>query len=204
MCPKQCSKASFEKACNRWTQGPFDRPHMTSYQSSIVTVSILYCFQDIDTYLQKLCAVTWSWQTTHTHNSMQTLWGWKFQVGIYRVGFSTDMPSLRVTKNDPLTSIVFDHCRAENTLIKILLESVGFRSWSRFLAVSLQVMWVMNPAVGCHYFPSGLQLPSQPLRGLPPILHKGTMGVNSLPKTVTRQRRDCNLILVLLRLSPAR
>ena len=26
-----------------------------------------------------------------------------------------------------------------------------------------------NPAVGCHYFPSGLQLPSQPLRGLLPI-----------------------------------
>ena len=37
------------------------------------------------------------------------------------------------------------------------LPSVGF--WSRFLAVSLQVMWVINPAVGCHYFPPGLQLP---------------------------------------------
>jgi len=33
--------------------------------------------------------------------------------------------------------------------------SVGFRSWSRFLAVSLQVTWVKNPAVGCHYFPPG-------------------------------------------------
>ena len=30
------------------------------------------------------------------------------------------------------------------------LQSVGFRSWSRFLAVSLQVTWVINPAVGCH------------------------------------------------------
>ena len=28
------------------------------------------------------------------------------------------------------------------------LQSVGFRSWSRFLAVSRQ--WVINPAVGCH------------------------------------------------------
>ena len=28
---------------------------------------------------------------------------------------------------------------------------------------------VINPAVGCHYFPPGLQLPSQPLRGLLPI-----------------------------------
>jgi len=46
------------------------------------------------------------------------------------------------------------------------LPSVGFRSWFRFLAVSLQVTWVINPAVGCHYFPPGPQLPSQPLRGL--------------------------------------
>ena len=27
-----------------------------------------------------------------------------------------------------------------------------------------------KPGVGCHYFPPGLQLPSQPLRGLLPIL----------------------------------
>jgi len=53
------------------------------------------------------------------------------------------------------------------------LPSIGFRSWSRFLAVSLQVTRVMNPAVGCQYFPSGLQLPSKPLRGLLPILLLG-------------------------------
>ena len=53
------------------------------------------------------------------------------------------------------------------------LPSVGFRSWSRFLAVSLQVMWVINPAVGCHYLPPGLQLPPQPFRGLLPILLLG-------------------------------
>ena len=44
----------------------------------------------------------------------------------------------------------------------------------RFLAVSLQVMWVINPAVGCRYFPPGLQLPPQPLRGVQPILLLGT------------------------------
>jgi len=49
------------------------------------------------------------------------------------------------------------------------LQSVGFRSSSRFLAVSLQVTRVINLAVGCHYFPSGLQLPPQPLRGLLPV-----------------------------------
>jgi len=32
------------------------------------------------------------------------------------------------------------------------LPSIGSRSWSWFLVVSLQVMWVINPAVGCHYF----------------------------------------------------
>jgi len=53
------------------------------------------------------------------------------------------------------------------------LPSVGFWSWSRFLAVSLQVMWVINPMVGCHYFPPSLQLPPQPLRGLLPILLLG-------------------------------
>ena len=55
-----------------------------------------------------------------------------------------------------------------------------------------------NPAVGCHYFLPGLQLPSQHLRGLLPVhclVNRGTMGVNSLPKTVTQ---------ALLRLSPAR
>jgi len=77
------------------------------------------------------------------------------------------------------------------------LPSVGFRSWSRFLVVSLQVTWVINPAVGCHYFPPGPQLPSQPLRGLLPISLLGEQrhDVNSLPKTVTRQRCCCDLNL---------
>ena len=53
------------------------------------------------------------------------------------------------------------------------LPSIGFRGWSRFFAVSLQVTWVINPAVGCHYFPPGMQLPPPPLRGLLPILLLG-------------------------------
>ena len=76
------------------------------------------------------------------------------------------------------------------------LPSVGFWSWSRFLAVSLQAAWDINPAVGCNYLPPGLQLPSQPLTGLLPILllvNRGTMGVNSLPKTINSQRRGCDL-----------
>jgi len=49
------------------------------------------------------------------------------------------------------------------------LLTVEFRSWSYFLAVSLQVTRVINPTVGCHYFPPGPQLPSQLLRGLLPV-----------------------------------
>ena len=47
-----------------------------------------------------------------------------------------------------------------------------------------------------RYFLPGLQLPLQPLRGLQfcCLVNRGTMGVNSLPKTVTRQRHDCDLI----------
>jgi len=74
------------------------------------------------------------------------------------------------------------------------LPSVGLQSWSRFSAVSLQVTWV--EAVGCHYFPPGLQLPRNPEDGCYQfrcLVNRGTMGVSSLPKTVTRQRRDCDL-----------
>ena len=77
------------------------------------------------------------------------------------------------------------------------LLSIGFRSWSWFLAVSLQVTRDINLAVGCHYFQPGPQLPSQPFTGLLPILllgeHGGMIGVKSLPKTVTRQHCSCNL-----------
>ena len=49
------------------------------------------------------------------------------------------------------------------------LQSVGFRSWSWFFAVSMQVTWVINPAVVCRYFPPGPHLPSQHLRELLPV-----------------------------------
>jgi len=76
------------------------------------------------------------------------------------------------------------------------LPSVGFRSWSRFLAVSLQVTWVINPAVGCHYFPPGPQLPSQPLRRLLPFSLLGEQmhdGREQFALDVTRQLRGCDL-----------
>ena len=47
-----------------------------------------------------------------------------------------------------------------------------------------QVTWVINPAVGCHYFPPGLQLPPQPLRGLLPILLLGEQRHNGCEQFV--------------------
>ena len=66
-------------------------------------------------------------------------------------------------------SVLYGNMSACKKVAHTRLPSVWFRSWSRFLAVSLQVTWVINPAVGCHYFLPGLQVPSQPLRGLLPI-----------------------------------
>jgi len=81
------------------------------------------------------------------------------------------------------------------------LPSVGFRSWSRFSAVSLQVTWIINPTVGCHYFPSGLQLPPQPLRGLLPISLLGEQRHNGCEQFA---QRTAIWTRALLRLSPAR
>ena len=57
-------------------------------------------------------------------------------------------------------------------------------------------MWVINPAVGCHYFPPGLQLPPQPLRRLLPVLLLGEQRHDMWTvclRLVTRQRHDCDL-----------
>ena len=74
--------------------------------------------------------------------------------------FSVDRSTVSRRAHDNVKKVKVAHTQ---------LPSVGFRSWSPCLAVSLQVTWVINPAVGCHYFPPGLQLPPQHLRGLLPI-----------------------------------
>ena len=77
-------------------------------------------------------------------------------------------------------------------------SSVGFRSWSQFfcsqpagdvshkpggrlalLSVRQACSYLRNPSEGCYLFCC--------------LVNRGTMGVNSLPKTITRQRRDCDL-----------
>jgi len=109
-------------------------------------------------------------------------WGWGS--GPQRKYYSR-LPCLHGYTSQPkLKQIQSRPCGATEALLLLLLllsikvahtrlPSVGFRSWSRFSAVSLQVMWVINTAVGCHYFPPGLQLPPQPLSGPLPILLLG-------------------------------
>ena len=79
---------------------------------------------------------------------------------------------IETTKASPLSILIFTLVKKVKVAHTRLLR-IGLRSWSWFLAVSLQVTWVINPAVGCHYFPPSLQLPPQPLRGLLPILLLG-------------------------------
>jgi len=90
-----------------------------------------------------------------------------------RVSFGTEILSscIRRIFVYPKKGTSFWNCVVSKEITKKVkvahtrLPSVGFRSWSRFFAVSLQVTWVINRAVGCHYFSPGPQLPSQPLTG---------------------------------------
>jgi len=93
------------------------------------------------------------------------------------------------------------------------LPSVGFRIWSRFLAVSLQVTWVTNPAVVCHIFsawPTVTPASRNPKEGgyqFRCLMNRGTMGI-MLWTVCLRLLPDSVAAMIwtqaLLRLSPAR
>ena len=88
------------------------------------------------------------------------------------------------------------HALVDGKKVKVAhtrLPSVGFRSRSRFLAVSLLVTWVINPAVGAITFRQACSYPKEGCYQFRCLVNRGTMGVNSFPKTVTRQRRGCDL-----------
>jgi len=56
---------------------------------------------------------------------MHTVRDWNSPVGIYRVGFSEHVPSFRVTKNNPLTTAVFDHrwAATSNSLNYVIINN---------------------------------------------------------------------------------
>ena len=75
------------------------------------------------------------------------------------------------------------------------LPSVGSGADLGVQAVSMQVI---HPAVGCHYFPPGLQLPYQPQSITATMLvpsytawSQGHIGVNNLSKVVTQLLPKC-------------
>jgi len=51
-----------------------------------------------------------------------------------------------------------------NKVVPYSIMSVGHGADPGFLAVSPQVTLAINPTVGCHYFPPGQRLLSQPKR----------------------------------------
>ena len=76
------------------------------------------------------------------------------------------------------------HQQATALKIKVVhtrLWSVGFWSWSRFLAGNVS----HRLPVDCHYFLPGLQLLSQPLRGLLPISLLGLETLLNAYKTMS-------------------
>ena len=87
-------------------------------------------------------------------------------------------------------------CCCLSTKVKVAhtrLPSVWFQSWSRFLAVCLPVTWVINPGDRLPLLSDRPTVTLTTLKRVAINFVAHAIGVNSLPKTVTRQRRGCNL-----------
>ena len=118
--------------------------------------------------------------TQKINSQTSVVWNWFCQrktviiyIFVYTFAKRSAVSLKRITNWTMCKSLVHSHAGiyrilarrwARSCIIKVKvahtrLPSVG----SRFLAVSLQVTWVINPAVGCHYFPPGLRLTPQPL-----------------------------------------
>jgi len=145
-----------------------------------------------------------------------------FTVILYWLIFNTTRPCVcdidRVYVNKTRMQVIAASLGARGTVVELWkkvkvartrLPNVGFLSWPRFLAVSLQVTWAINPAVGCHYFLPGPRLPWQPLRGLLPVFNAWRIEHTQWVWTVClRQLPDSVAAAIwtqaLLRLNPAR
>ena len=124
-------------------------------------------FPIIQTYCRKFLSILkahWP-KTSHISSSSPSSSFISLMNAIY-----THLAMSRTSKaglNTALTAAAHIHMYSHIKKVKVAhtrLPSVGFPSWSRFLAVSLEVTWIINPTVGCHYYPPGPQLPPQPLK----------------------------------------
>ena len=135
------------------------RQHTDSTQTRPISTSVSLSFKLVYDYIWILFHQP-SFPTVRQVSRIRTRWGF---------GAFPTCPSHSLT-NSIKALLWHAHLTYLKKVAHTRLPSVGFRSWSRFLAVSLQVTRVINLPLGCHYFPPGLQLPPQPLRGLLPIL----------------------------------
>ena len=100
--------------------------------------------------------------------------------------------STELVQTEPSIFVSVEH-NAQVKLAHTRLPSVGFRSWSRFLVLDSQ------PAGDMSHKPDDRLwlLSARPAVTLATLKRAaanfGTMGVNSLPKSVTRQRRGCDM-----------
>ena len=73
------------------------------------------------------------------------------RIGRYRRSeHRKSMTSLKLVADTPLRQLTLIVTLKKVKVAHTRLPSVGLRSWSRFLAVSLQVTWIINPTVGCR------------------------------------------------------
>jgi len=106
-----------------------------------------------------------------------------------------------VTQTSNIGPLYMSRCdrKSAKSLATIKLNSTSYCHFKKGSPYSIAERRVpeLIPVLGCHYFPPGLQLPPQPLRGLLPVLLLGEQrheGCEQFAyKTVTRHRRGCDL-----------
>ena len=140
-----------------------------------MTMMVIWCCRVC--VVNRRLSVCWSSSLTSTSTFGLSSLSWSLDLLLYSSSLSWSLDWLLYSSYHAVCWIVIVTVPSVKLSVTIAvkevahtqLPSVRFWSWSQFLAVSLQVTWVINPAIGCHYFPPGPQLPSQPLRGLLPI-----------------------------------
>jgi len=96
----------------------------------------------------------------HRHNAVKTVKSRTVSTGQKSSKSTYNCPERQVNEETHLYTLSMSCSNSKKVKVAhTRLPSASFRSWSRLLAVSLQVTWIINPTVGCHYFPPGLQLP---------------------------------------------
>ena len=113
---------------------------------------------------------------------------------VYGLLGHTDCYTDKTHNNVGLNNITLSQNTLKVKVTHTRLPSVWFRSWSRFLAVSLHVTGVINPAVGCYYFQQACSFPRNPEEATNfAAWWTEARWVWTGCLSLTRQRRSCDL-----------